>query len=55
MQLSARNRAESILGRTRTWAGLAVPAGAVRAPAHAVAETATKTRMHKAGASEPRM
>src|SRR5215472_11579849 len=24
-------------------------------PAHAVTETATKTRMHKAGASEPRM
>ena len=54
MQLSARNRAESLLGRTRTWAGLAVPA-AVEAPAHAVTETATKTRMHKAGASEPRM
>jgi hypothetical protein len=34
--------------------GLTVPAAA-RAPAHAVAETATKTRMHKAGASEPRM
>src|SRR5262249_43015102 len=33
---------------------LAVPA-AVEAPAHAVTETATKTRMHKAGASEPRM
>jgi hypothetical protein len=28
---------------------------AVEAPAHAVTETATKTRMHKAGASEPRM
>src|SRR5215471_17581350 len=54
MQLSARNRAESLLGRTRTWAGLAVPA-AVETPAHAVTETATKTRMHKAGASEPRM
>jgi hypothetical protein len=39
----------------RTWAGLAVPAAAVEAPAHAVTETATKTRMHKAGASEPRM
>jgi hypothetical protein len=38
----------------RTWARLAVPA-AVEAPAHAVTETATKTRMHKAGASEPRM
>src|SRR6516165_1655211 len=38
----------------RTWAGLAVPA-AVETPAHAVTETATKTRMHKAGASEPRM
>jgi len=38
----------------RTWAGLAVPA-AVEAPAHAVTETATRTRMHKAGASEPRM
>ena len=39
----------------RTWAGLAVPAAAVETPAHAVTETATKTRMHKAGASEPRM
>ena len=39
----------------RTWAGLAVPAAAVETPAHAVSETATKTRMHKAGASEPRM
>ena len=39
----------------RTWAGLAVPAAAVEAPAHAVTETATKTRMHKARASEPRM
>jgi len=39
----------------RTWARLAVPAAAVEAPAHAVTETATKTRMHKAGASEPRM
>jgi hypothetical protein len=38
----------------RTWAGQAVPA-AVETPAHAVTETATKTRMHKAGASEPRM
>src|SRR5215469_5199411 len=38
----------------RTRAGLAVPA-AVEAPAHAVTETATKTRVHKAGASEPRM
>ena len=28
---------------------------AVEAPAHAVTETATKTRMHKAGVSEPRM
>ena len=35
--------------------GLAVPAAAVEAPAHAVTETAAKTRMHKAGASEPRM
>src|SRR6516162_10220341 len=35
--------------------GLAVPAAAVETPAHAVTETATKTRMHKAGASEPRM
>ena len=34
---------------------LAVPAAAVETPAHAVTETATKTRMHKAGASEPRM
>jgi hypothetical protein len=34
--------------------GLAVPA-AVETPAHAVTETATKTRTHKAGASEPRM
>src|SRR5580693_10705012 len=39
----------------RTWAGLAVPAAAVETPAHAVTETATKTRMHKGGASEPRM
>ena len=39
----------------RTWARLAVPAAAVEAPAHAVTETATKTRMHKSGASEPRM
>ena len=39
----------------RKWARLAVPAAAVEAPAHAVTETATKTRMHKAGASEPRM
>ena len=39
----------------RTWARLAVPAAAVEAPAHALTETATKTRMHKAGASEPRM
>ena len=38
----------------RTWARLAVPA-AVEAPAHAVTETATKTRMGKAEASEPRM
>src|SRR5215470_1721093 len=38
----------------RTWAGLAVPA-AVETPAHAATETAAKTRMHKAGASEPRM
>ena len=38
----------------RIWAVLAVPA-AVETPAHAVRETATKTRMHKAGASEPRM
>jgi len=38
----------------RTWARLAVPA-AVEAPAHAVTETATKTRMHKGGASEPGM
>src|SRR5215467_10255482 len=36
------------------WAGLAVPA-AVEAPAHAVTETATKIRMQKAGASEPRL
>src|SRR6201990_1641701 len=36
-------------------AGLAVPAAAVETPAHAVTETTTKTRMHKAGASEPRM
>ena len=28
---------------------------AVGTPAHAVTETATKTRMHKAGAAEPRM
>ena len=35
--------------------GLAVPAAAVETPAHAVTETATKTRMHKGGASEPRM
>ena len=41
----------SVYGR----ANLAVPAAAVEAPAHAVTETATKTRMHKAGASEPRM
>ena len=27
----------------------------MEAPAHAVTETAPKTRMHKAGASEPRM
>src|SRR6516165_1044215 len=39
----------------RTWAGLAVPAAAVEAPAHAVTETATKTRMYKVGASESRM
>src|SRR5215472_7644443 len=39
----------------RTWAGLAVPAAAVETPAYAVTETATKTRMHKAGASEPRV
>src|SRR5262249_62101744 len=39
----------------RPGAGLAVPAPAVETPAHAVTETATKTRMHKAGASEPRM
>jgi hypothetical protein len=32
-----------------------VPAAGVEAPAHAVTETATKTRMHKAGACEPRM
>ena len=32
-----------------------MPAAAVETPAHAVTETATKTRMHKAGASEPRM
>jgi hypothetical protein len=48
-RLSARNRAESLRGRTRTWAGLAMPAAAVEAPTHAVTETATKTRMHKAG------
>src|SRR5437660_5569594 len=39
----------------RTWAGLAVPAAAVETPAHSGTETATKTRMHKGGASEPRM
>jgi hypothetical protein len=32
-----------------------VPAAAVETPAYAVTETATKTRTHKAGASEPRM
>jgi hypothetical protein len=42
-------------GGCRTWAGLAVPAAAVETPAYAVTETATKTHMHKAGASEPRM
>ena len=31
--------------------GLAVPAAAVETPTHAVTETATKTRMHKAGPS----
>src|ERR1700758_2018434 len=39
----------------KTGARLAVPAAAMEAPAHAMTETATKTRMHKAGASEPRM
>ena len=34
-------------------AGLAVPAAAVETSAYAVTETATKTHMHKAGASEP--